>query len=263
MFIENTLTYLFTNYTMRAILRPIVLLLLLIQSCLNERPETIENHVKFDNTVKFDTIIAHFKKRNYTEDTIKLPLIHKERDFSIQISDNPLPLDIKEVILKNPIDSQYPISYSVVFNNRLVSLFEPGFFVSHTIPKFERDIEFEKKLNTMKFQYHWIIDNKLIGLSSNKYYVLNSDTVWEEYKEPVPVSSQPILYDDEKYIVFSICHGEFGGTIFFYNKLTHKIHYTESTCANSVQKIGEKYLVYSSLAHMIGFIELKEVSDPE
>mgnify|MGYP000889902293 FL=1 len=92
---------------------------------------------------------------------------------------------------------------------------------------------------------------------------MNSDTVWEEYKEPVPVSSQPILYDDEKYIVFSICHGEFGGTIFFYNKLTHKIHYTESTCANSVQKIGEKYLVYSSLAHMIGFIELKEVSDPE
>jgi hypothetical protein len=189
-----------------------------------------------DNSVKFDTIIKHFKERNYTQDTIRLPLIHQNKDYKIEISDNPISLDLQEVVLKNPIDSKYPISYSVIYQNKLISLFEPGTFVCHSIPSLNRDTTFERKLNTKRFQYHWLLDNKLVGLSGGKYYYLNSDNVWLDYTVSVPFASQPKLFEDSNYISFCDCQGEFGGTVFFYNKTTNKTYFTEATCANSILK---------------------------
>ena len=48
----------------------------------------------------------------------------------------------------------YPISYSVIYDDRLVSLFQNGVFVCYSLDSFERDLDFEKKLNTQKFNHH-------------------------------------------------------------------------------------------------------------
>ena len=224
---------------------------------------------KLDKFVDFSKIIEHFEKyAKYSEDTIVLPLLHKSKEYRIEISDTPILFDIKEIVLKNPFDKpndryyKYPISFSVIYQNRLISLFEQGEFVCHTIPSMKRDIEFEKVINTKKFEYHWIIGEKLVGRVKDKYYFLNSEYKWTKYDRFIPLKNQPKLFEDNNYISFCDCHGEWGGTVYFYNKLTEKIYFTEATCANSIIKENE-YLVLSHLGHMFGSSELKSIGFPD
>lgn len=74
----------------------------------------------------------------------------------------------------------------------------------------ERDKVFEGELNTKKFQYHWIIGDRLIGLSKGKYYYLDSNKKWIKYSNIVPMKQQPKLFEDSTYISFADCHGEWG-----------------------------------------------------
>jgi hypothetical protein len=151
----------------------------------------------------------------------------------------------------------------VIYQNKLISLFEQGKFVCHSISTLKRDKSFENKLNTKKFQYHWLIDSKLVGISNGKYYYLNKEDKWIEYSHDLPFTNQPKLFEDESYISFRDCFGEWGGTVYFFNKNNKKIFYTEATCANSILKRENKYFVLSHLGHMLGSAELKEISNPE
>lgn len=234
----------------------ILLLTFTLQACGQQTSRQI------DNVVKFDTIVSHFKKLNYSEDTIRLPLIHKNKDYSIKISKTPLQFELNQIVVKNPFGSEYPISYSVIYQDRLITLFEQGSFFCQSTSTFERDTEFEKLLNTQKFQYHWLLDHKLVGLSDKRYYFLNTENVWVEYNNDVPFSTQPKLFEDDNYISFCDCHGEWGGTVYFYNKQTKKTHFTEATCANSIIKRDNKYYVLSKLGHMMGSTDLEVFSNP-
>jgi hypothetical protein len=242
---------------MKIVISYFILLTFCLTSC--GQPKTKQP----DSSVKFDSIIKHFTNRNYSQDTIKLPLIHQHKEYKIVISDNSIDFDLKETVLKNSIDGKFPISYSVVYQDKLVSLFEPGTFVCNSIPALIRDTEFEGKINTKNFQYHWLLDNKLVGISDSKYYYLNSDNIWLEYTFPVPFKSQPKLYEDSNYISFCNCHGEFGGTVYFYNKITKKVYFTEATCANSILKNNNEYFVLSNLGHMTGSTHLKAITYPD
>ncbi len=220
-----------------------------------------ELFVKQDS-VNFDAIISHFKQQIPLQDSIKLPLVFKGKEYNVAISNKPIPFAIKEIVLKAPIEEKYPISFSVIYQDRLVALFAPGSFVCYSIPKMERDENFEKKLNTKKFQYHWLLNNKLIGFSKGKYYYFNSNNQWVEYSVVFPIKHQPKLYEDETYISFCDCHGEWGGTVYFYDKATKKTYFTEATCANSILKEDNKYFILSHLGHGTGSSELKEISNP-
>ncbi len=172
-------------------------------------------------------------------------------------------LDLKEVVLNSPDSVKFPISYSVIYQGKLVSLFAPGVFVCYSIPLLERDINFEQRINTKRFEKHWIIDNKLLAVSEGKLYFLDINSKWVEYPKSIPVNMVYKLHDDENYLLFSKCDGEFGGTIYFFNKKTKKVHYTEATCANSVIKKDNKYFVLSSLMHMSGSSECEEIAYPD
>jgi hypothetical protein len=165
--------------------------------------------------------------------------------------------------LKNPYNDHFPISFSVIYQNRIVSLFEPGNFVCHFIPSMDRDTILEKTLNTKQFQYHWLISGKLVGYSGEKYYYLNSDNKWIGYNDTMPIKNQPKLFEDETYISFCDCNGEWGGTVYFYNKASRKVYFTEATCANTIRKQGDKYLVLSDMAHMTGSSKLIEIDNPD
>jgi hypothetical protein len=220
---------------------------------------------QFEKFVNFDKIIEYFEEyAKVMEETIVLPLVYKSdaEEYSIEISDTPISFDIKEIVIKNPFDDKFPVSFSVIYKDRLISLFEQGKFVCHTIPSMQRDIEFEKEINTKNFEYHWIIEGKLVGRVKNKYYFLDSDKKWIEHKNFIPIKNQPKLFEDNNYISFCDCHGEWGGTVYFYNKLTEKIYFTEATCANSIIKKNE-YFVLSHLGHGMGSSELKSINFPD
>ena len=183
--------------------------------------------------------------------------------IKVEISDNPIMLKTKEIILENPYRNGYPVSYSVIYQDRLVSLFESGQFVCYSIPSMQRDLLFEEKINTKNFDYHWVIGDRLVGISKEQYYYLDSDNKWIRNKEYFPLINQPILFEDASYIVFSDCEGEFGGTVYFYNKATQKIYCTYATCAYTVYMKEGKYYVLTELLHMMGNSGLTEISNPD
>jgi hypothetical protein len=192
-------------------------------------------------------------------------------NYSIQTSKSPLPLVLNQIVEK-PFNKKYPISYSVIYRDRLITLFEQGKFICQSTLTFDRDTEFEKYLNTRKFQYHWLLDNKLVGLSNEQYYFLNTENIWVEYKNEVPFSNQPKLFEDNTYISFWDCNGQRDGTVYFFNKQTKKTHFTRTTCANSIIKRDNKYYVLSNIAKIehsvinigdLGSTYLKEISSPD
>jgi hypothetical protein len=142
-------------------------------------------------------------------------------------------------------------------------LFEPGNFVCYKIPSLQRNFALESKLNTKKFQYHWLLNNKLVAQYNNQTYVLNKDLNWEIYKEINPLKNQPKLFEDARYIIFFDCHGEWGGTVYFFNKSTQKTYFTEATCANTITKKDGKYFVLSKVGHMSGSSKLKVIEHPD
>jgi hypothetical protein len=78
----------------------------------------------------------------------------------------------------------------------------------------------------------------------------------------LPLKKQPKLFEDNEFIVFGDCHGEFGGTVYFFDKASKETYFSESTCANSVLKKDGNYLVLAHLGHMMGSSEIKSISDP-
>jgi len=235
-------------------------LLIFMSMCLSACSQSIKTE-SANTTVSFDSLIKHFIE-NKSE--VWLPM-HEEDTIKIEISDNPIVFELKEMILERSKNSKYfefPLSFSVIYKNRLVSLFEQEGFICFSIPEMKRDIDFEKKINTKNFQYHWILDNKLVGISNGKYYTLNTENVWVKYTETVPFKNRPKLFEDSLYIAFCDCHGEWGGTAYFYNKKTKNIHFTEATCAKTIFKKNDTYFILSELGHMIGNTDLKSVLNP-
>lgn len=90
----------------------------------------------------------------------------------------------------------------------------------------------------------------------------NKDLV-HELKNQQILNPYGLLFQDEQYEVWSTCSGEWGGTIYFKNKKTKKIHYASSTCAVSVDKLNNKYYVSNSLSHLYGNSNILEISNPE
>lgn len=235
-----------------------------------------------DSISSFETkFIKHFKE-HYTNDStfiIDKNLLFKtsfESDnFTLSISEEKINFTTETIVLKNPYYSEeydesdndydyiknYPKSYSVIFENNVISLFENGKFVCYDIISFKKNIQLENKLNLKKFKHHWIIDKKLMAQSGNNKFIWNNEE-WIKLKESNPLKKQPKLYDDSEFIVYSDCFGEWGGTIYFYERSTSKIYFTESTCANTVIKSDKGYEILAHLGHMIGSSELKIVSDP-
>jgi len=72
----------------------------------------------------------------------------------------------------------------------------------------------------------------------------------------------PFFYEDDDYIVTSECHGEFGGKVRFKNKKDNTVTVAYAACPVIINKIGSKYLLTTSLAHMMGFYSFFEIDDP-
>lgn len=230
-------------------------------------------------SVSFDKIIDSFKKSlgwnplsGKTNDSVTNSSLYKTDNFNVSISKNPVVFDTIHKVLKNPYFTDdfddyddnyinYPVSYSVLYNHKLISLFRNGKFVCHNLHNLKRDFNFENELNTKKFKYHWIINNKLGGVSGNTIYVWENNK-WNKFKSKFPLKKQPKLFEDSEFVVFGDCHGEWGGTVYFFDKSTQETYFTESTCANSVIKKDDKYLVLAHLGHGMGLSEIKSIINP-
>ncbi len=73
----------------------------------------------------------------------------------------------------------------------------------------------------------------------------------------------PNFYEDDTYVVRETCFGEFGGTIYFKDKLTRTEYCCSATCPVAVNKINNKYIVTTTLTHMDGSSGIIEIENPK
>ena len=185
----------------------------------------------------------------------------KPDDLKLEVSDQLLNLNLDHLVIENPYEDSYPVSYSVVINNNLISLFEPGNFVCIDLATMARNTDFEKLLNTKKFKYHWLIDGELTAVSGVATFKWENSK-WIKSNSKLPVDKQPKYFEDADFLVFGDCHGEWGGTVYFLDKKSDKVYFTESTCTNTVYSKNGEYYVFAHLGHGFGSAELKVISDP-
>ncbi|MDR6969246.1 hypothetical protein J2X31_003273 [Flavobacterium arsenatis] len=229
--------------------------------------------LKFENK-----LVEHFQKHTWKDVVVTRDSLYSspyKDKFNVSVSDNYIEFDTTHLVIKNPYFSDkhddaeeekdyvknFPKSFSVIYENSLVTLFENGKFTCFKLENFERNTELENKLNTKKFKYHWIIDNQLGGLSGNSIFLWNGNK-WTKFKENFPLKNQPKLFEDNQFIVYGECFGEWGGTVYFFEKSSSKTFFTESTCANSVIKTSKGYNVLAHLGHGGGSAEIKTIPYP-
>lgn len=206
--------------------------------------------------------ITETSRLSRQKDSLRLPLLYEGRGYRIELSPNPMPFTVQQTTVETGADRTYAAAYSVIYENRLVSLFDSVGFVCLTLPNLTRDRDYEKRLNTKRFQYHWLLNGQLVGLSNGLYYTLNSKGKWRPYADNVPMGRQPKLAEDDRYIVFGRSHGEWGGTLYFYDKASRETHLTGIGDANTIWKEDDTYLVLSSSGHMIGGSALAQIRTP-
>jgi len=222
----------------------IFILILIFSNCYSQR---------FDS--KFDTLIASFGTRvgPFYEDTLRIPEIYTGKDFSIRL----------KTLLNPSSDRSFPISYSVIYDNHLISLFKPENFICYNLEDFSRNTELEKSLNRKKFKRHSIIDGKLHAQTKLGIWNVYSGKKWKKASGiPNPERFKSHLYYDREFVVFSDCNGEWGGTLYFYHRPTKETYYTSATCANTVSRDKDGFKVLSHLGHGFGSADLKQIVDP-
>lgn len=234
------------------------------------------------NAQNFDKLIENFRYNSHglgmkPQDSISESSLYTSKEFNVSISENPLYLEIDTLVIENPFytddyedwDDNYinfPKSFTVIYQDNLISLFDKGKFVCHSLKDNSRNKKLEGKLNTKSFKYHWLIDGKLYAKSKaflfSGLYEWNGKK-WKKSNIKIPIDEQPILFSDEQYIVYRKCSGEFGGTIYFYNRESEETYFTESTCANTVFKKNGQYHILAHLGHMMGTSEIKIIDEPK
>jgi len=226
-----------------------------------------ESKHKLNDTISLDAVLKHFQDYHmYTDfitlnDSVTRNTLFRTKEFNVSLSNNPIDLDIEYYKIKNPYGDSNPISYYLIWNDNIISLFDNGEFACYNIKSLERNVNLESKLNTKEFSYHWIIDGMLTATSEGENYQWDNNQ-WIEYKGYFPLSNRSKLFEDNDFITFSACAGEWGGLVFFWEKNTSNVYFTEATCANTVFKKNEKYIVLSKLGHLMGQVEMKSIEDP-
>ncbi len=235
------------------------------------------------NAQNFDKLVEHFRNNNFVgfeiipRDSISESSLYKSKEFNVSISKNPINFKVDTIVLKNPYytddfddwDDNYinfPKSFSVIYEENLISLFGNGKFLCHNLNDYSRNTKLENELNSKKFKYHWVIDGKLYAKSKSflfsGFYQWNG-VKWKSSDIKMPVDEQSILLADDKFIVYRKCSGEFGGTIYFFDRQNKETYFTESTCTNTVIKKNGQYQILAHLGHMMGTSEIKIIDDPK
>ena len=159
----------------------------------------------------------------------------------------------------------------VLFNNKFYCLFETQrhntsqsykkMIVYSLDGKFVEDVFIPKEIQRMP-DYDLIVENDSLFLKESQFekenfvlgrYVADFNKIGErDFK----------IYQDEDYNVYSSCCGEWGGTVFFQNRITKKVYDASSTCPIVVNKIKNDYYVTNYLDHMIGYSSILKIPDP-
>jgi hypothetical protein len=229
-----------------------------------------------DTTTTFQPLLRRLHSERFhnefsTPAAFSLPLVYRdsifgadkrrELSFEIRLADQPLNLQHRVIKLT---ERGYPVAYSVAFQGCVVALFANGKFGCYRLPDLAANEQLEQQLNSGSWKRFWLIEGKLVAQNVIGTCFFEAATgTWHSYRQKVPLGQRPKLYEDASYLAYSDCNGEFGGTVYFYNKQTKQTHRANATCANSLWQENGQYRLLTSLGHMSGSADCAVISDPE
>lgn len=178
----------------------------------------------------------------------------------IVLDDNDLRVAIITPDIKIPVRP-----YAFIYDEHLIVLNKADSLNAFTLDCFERDNTLEKELNSKLFKRIFVLENALYGINNdnNAFFYNSSIKAWEEVMESLPFNNKTPIYEDDNYSCYSVCHGEFGGAVFFYNKQSRQITFMPSACTVCVMKKKEGYYIVSNLSHKIEYSSIVGINDPD
>lgn len=213
-------------------------------------------------THDFDSLMSALRSRIEIKSDTSSFMRYESGGFRIKFASRSLGLNEKDVFLKHKEGKNiYPLSYSVIYEGRLVTLFSTGRFACYMLPELTPDRKFEKALNTMKFDSHLLLNGQLHAVSGGMLFVYNGKQ-WLLSPMKYQWEGKTKLYDNETYLVYADCKGEWGGTVYFLDKNSGICHFANACCANTVYEEEGAYMILSSLAHDALRSELQRIEDP-
>lgn len=128
--------------------------------------------------------------------------------------------------------------------------------------EFIEDVFVPKEIQDMVY-YDLIVNNDRLYIKETQFEKTN--LVLGEYVADFELTKTKnfTIFKDANYNVYSICNGEFGGTIYFQNSHTKKSYEAASTCPIVVNKIGNQYYVTNYLGHMAGSASVLKIQEPQ
>jgi len=109
------------------------------------------------------------------------------------------------------------------------------------------------------------LSSNCFGQDQSKFVIkefINNDSIPKLDRNKFKVDNNN-FFEDRLFVVSKTCNGEWGGTIKFKDKKTGVEYSAASTCPVVVNKLNDKYYITNTLAHLRGFSEILEVSDPK
>jgi hypothetical protein len=117
------------------------------------------------------------------------------------------------------------------------------------------------KFSKLKIQFlHSYNDTILLSTDKDIFY-LDTGFALKKYNNQ-PFKYGLPFYNDSTYYVHACSAGEWGGSVFFWNKKTNKTYSYPATGVQQVLKFKGNYIVSSFLAHMSGFSDYLSINDP-
>lgn len=170
-----------------------------------------------------------------------------------------------KVALIDLAQENYIKPYSIFYDNYLIVLNSKNSFYTFHLSCFERDEQYEKKLNKQRFEKAFVISDILYGVDScNQAYKFDNITYkWVKQFEELPLFNSEPIYENDKYICYSICYGEFGGLVFFYNKNNRRITLIPANCYTCLMEYDDNYYLITSLSHKDGWSNIICIENPD
>jgi hypothetical protein len=114
------------------------------------------------------------------------------------------------------------------------------FYIISKNGKIEKEINVPKEIlkDTYPHLFYW--HNSIIVNTEFYPKTFFLDTAKTEFVQNREIVNVP-LFDNGDWEITSICHGEFGSTIYFKNKLTNATYTSNAGCPVVVNKLGDEY----------------------
>lgn len=152
------------------------------------------------------------------------------------------------------------ITSAVLFEGKIVCLQQDHkIFVLDSL--LTRNNELTAKFSKVKVDFLERYNNTILIGSDKEIYEIDKGFELKNYNRYLFRNRVPD-YDDSTWYVYSCSVGEWGGSVFFWNKQTNKTYSYPATGVQQVFKFHDTYVVSNYLAHLSGFSDYLFIKDP-